>query len=500
MLLTLEVIAPPAAKLGAARRVFGPAGGTIGRREDPACDWVLPDGRVSNLHAVISFRNGAFFIEDRSSNGVCLNSPSNRLVRGQPFEISSGDRLLIGPYEIQVSVASEPGDVIARPYAAEAPGRQPPVQHVLDGDPFAPRTPAPEPVVEQEVDPLKLIDVGPRPPSVRGAPSAKDLAAGSPLDGHFEPPPVTPVMPVAPPPGALPIPADYDPLQPTPLPWTPPPPRVPEHVQEIEPIAPPVAVAPPVGPVSAVTPVPAAPPAGVGVATPPHGHPAGPYEAPGPPLAPVAPGAAVSPDLAAVLAGAGLDPSLVTAELANTFGQILRVVVAGVMDVLRARQQIKDEFRMDMTHFKAADNNPLKFSANVEDALHNLLVKRNAAYFGPVEAFEDAFEDLRDHQVAMLAGMRVAFESMLAQFDPDRLQERFDRQMKGGSLLNLPAKMRYWDLYRDNRDQMLKDPETSFRRLFGEEFARAYEEQLQLLKAGRRVGTGARRGPRRPER
>ena len=131
-----------------------------------------------------------------------------------------------------------------------------------------------------------------------------------------------------------------------------------------------------------------------------------------------------------MLAGAGLAGAGVTPELARDFGQILRVVVSGVMDVLQARQQIKEEFRMRMTHFRPADNNPLKFSANVEDALHNLLVKRNAAYLGPVEAFADAFEDLRNHQIAMLAGMRVAFESMLAEFDPDRLQEQFDRQLK----------------------------------------------------------------------
>ena len=81
-----------------------------------------------------------------------------------------------------------------------------------------------------------------------------------------------------------------------------------------------------------------------------------------------------------MLAGAGLDPANVTPELARNFGQILRVVVSGVMDVMRSRQQIKDEFRMRMTRFRPAENNPLKFSANVDDALHNLLVKRNPAY------------------------------------------------------------------------------------------------------------------------
>ena len=191
-----------------------------------------------------------------------------------------------------------------------------------------------------------------------------------------------------------------------------------------------------------------------------------------------------------MLAGAGLENVPVTPELARSFGRILRVVVGGVMDVLQARQRIKSEFRMGMTTFKPADNNPLKFSANVDDALHNLLVKRNAAFLGPVEAFEDAFDDVRNHQMAMLAGLRVAFEAMLAEFDPDRLQEEFDRQLKKGALLSVPAKLRYWDLYQEKIRDMVRDPEVSFRELFGDEFAKAYEEQLRRLKAQGRPAQG----------
>lgn len=182
-----------------------------------------------------------------------------------------------------------------------------------------------------------------------------------------------------------------------------------------------------------------------------------------------------------MLKGAGIDAA-VTPELADSFGQILRVVVEGVMDVLQARQRIKDEFRMRVTTFKASQNNPLKFSANVDDALHNLLVKRNTAYLGPVAAFEDAFDDVRNHQMAMLAGVRVAFEAMLAEFNPDRLQEEFDRQGKG-SLISVPGKLRYWDQYRNRFNDMVSDADASFRELFGQEFAKAYEEQLERLKA-----------------
>lgn len=200
-----------------------------------------------------------------------------------------------------------------------------------------------------------------------------------------------------------------------------------------------------------------------------------------------APGPAAAADLAEVLAGAGVPDAVVTPELSRNLGRILQIVVSGLMDVLQSRQRIKEEFRMHQTLFRPVDNNPLKFSANVEDALHNLLVKRNPAYLGPVEAFADAFDDLRDHQIAVLEGMRVAFEAMLAEFDTDRLQEEFDQQVGKGSMPLMPAKMRYWDMYRDKRNQMTKDPEATFARLFGEEFRRAYEEQFRELRAKRRT-------------
>lgn len=210
-------------------------------------------------------------------------------------------------------------------------------------------------------------------------------------------------------------------------------------------------------------------------------------------VAPVEARAAPAPnaaglDFASLLEAAGIESMRITPELSQQFGKILRVVVAGLMDVLRARDKIKDEFRMRMTTFKQTDNNPLKFSANVEDALHNLLVKRNAAYLGPVEAFEDAFLDVRNHQMAMLAGVRVAYEAMLAEFDPERLQEVFEPQAKGANFLSGGAKAKYWELYRNRFHDMVKDADSSFRNLFGDDFAKAYEEQLARLKAANRAG------------
>jgi type VI secretion system FHA domain protein len=184
-----------------------------------------------------------------------------------------------------------------------------------------------------------------------------------------------------------------------------------------------------------------------------------------------------------MIASAGIEGVEPSSDLAQMLGSMLRAAVGGLMEVLRARERMKDDMRVRGTTFKTQHNNPLKFSANVDDAFHNMLVKHNPAYLSPPDAFEDALRDVRDHQAAIIAAMRLAFESMLAKFDPTRLQEDFDRQMKKGSILGVPAKLRYWDLYREQYGDMVKDADGNFRSLFAEEFAKAYEEQLERLQA-----------------
>jgi type VI secretion system FHA domain protein len=187
-------------------------------------------------------------------------------------------------------------------------------------------------------------------------------------------------------------------------------------------------------------------------------------------------------DIDALLASAGVDPATLPPETAASFGLILHSVVQGVIDVLRARAEIKEQFRLSHTMLKTTENNPLKFAVNAEDALNSLLGKRNSAYLPPVEAFEDAFTDIRFHQLAMLAGMRAGFDHVMSRFDPQQLQESFDKRARRGGLLSMSGKSRYWEQFVEEFQELAGDREQAFRRLFAEEFAAAYEKQLQLLK------------------
>jgi type VI secretion system protein ImpI len=57
-------------------------------------------------------------------------------------------------------------------------------------------------------------------------------------------------------------------------------------------------------------------------------------------------------------------------------------------------------------------------------------------------------------------------------------------------LLNVGVKSRFRDFYLERFERLTGDRDESFRRLFGEQFAQAYEEQMDRLKAIARTSGG----------
>jgi type VI secretion system protein ImpI len=191
-------------------------------------------------------------------------------------------------------------------------------------------------------------------------------------------------------------------------------------------------------------------------------------------------------DLSGFLRGAGIDPGSLAPEMAGTLGRMLRSVVQGLIEVLQTRAEFRDQFRLPVTRVKKSENNPLKFAIDADDALSSLLRKQADRYLGPLEAVEDAFDDIRTHHLAMVAGMHAGFESLLSRFDPKTLAPEFDKRARGGALWPMPAGMRYWRQYVDLFESLTGETQATFRRLFGEEFAQSYERHLDTAKRQRR--------------
>ncbi|VAW68078.1 Uncharacterized protein ImpI/VasC [hydrothermal vent metagenome] len=166
-------------------------------------------------------------------------------------------------------------------------------------------------------------------------------------------------------------------------------------------------------------------------------------------------------------------------------GEVIREMTSGLMKVLGSRSAIKNEFRMNVTTIQPIENNPLKFSANIDDALENMFIKQGNAYMKPVEAVREGFNGIAEHQVAILAGMRAAFKGVIGRFDPLQLEKRFAKHNKGG-IIPGSQKAKNWELYLEYFNEQAGDIDNSFQSIFGDEFVNAYEEQLQKLSFARK--------------
>ncbi|PCJ46973.1 MAG: hypothetical protein COA99_01840 [Moraxellaceae bacterium] len=207
-----------------------------------------------------------------------------------------------------------------------------------------------------------------------------------------------------------------------------------------------------------------------------------------PQSAPVTDAAAVDAQTDALISSLGLDPSQISPEQKQHFtglmADILRESTKGLMAVLGARNAIKNEFRMNVTLIQAAENNPLKFSPNVDEALKNMFVSQNNAYLPGILAVRHGFQDIADHQIAVIAGMRQAFNAMMKQFDPNNLAMRFEKQSRSGLMKGKSAKN--WESYTEFYQELSNNMEDSFQDLFGEDFAEAYEQQMNTLASSRK--------------
>lgn len=108
MALRLEIISHHRQQLGnRASIVLGVAGGSIGRALDN--DWALPDTQryLSGHHARIHFRQGGYYLEDTSTNGVYVNDSTTPQGRRGLYALRSGDQLRMGEYRVQVQVDDE---------------------------------------------------------------------------------------------------------------------------------------------------------------------------------------------------------------------------------------------------------------------------------------------------------------------------------------------------------------------------------------------------------
>ena len=101
----------------------------------------------------------------------------------------------------------------------------------------------------------------------------------------------------------------------------------------------------------------------------------------------------------------------------------------------------------------------------------------------PAPAMRDAFDDLRAHQIGVMAGMRAALDGVLQRFDPQQLEAKLSKRSAIDSLIPATRKARLWEAFQQLFGQLSSEAHDDFDELFGKAFLAAYEQQLDRLSA-----------------
>ena len=488
--ISVTIIKSPVGVVNASNNVeFTEQGGTIGRASDNY--WVLedPERFISGVHVQIVFEHGSYYLIDRSTNGAFHNGSLEPIGKGNRVPLKDQDQFSLGDYEFSVSLESAAAAIMPDVFAPS-----PSVQDAASAGPFAdlgigtPQTvdPLAMPVspaddvpslmespkipmfgssTEQssnDTDPLALLGGGgddlalnsqPQQPSYtssyadRAEPLAQSFSVPNaiPEDWDLDAPPAeTPApIPVVPTPAANVNNVQLQELEA----------RIKALELENQSLRSQLQQA---------------------------------QQLSSKPQAVEAGGASNSELLNALGLGQFELDERSRAELSVVAGEFIREVISGMMQVLSSRNSIKNEFRMNVTTIQPVENNPLKFSVSLEEALENMFVKQGNAYKKPVEAIREGFQSISEHQVAVLAGIRAAFAGGIERFDPEALEQRFSKYQKGG-LLQVGKKAKNWDFYKEYYSELVSDMDGSFRHIFGDEFVHAYEDQLHRLALSRKA-------------
>jgi type VI secretion system protein ImpI len=395
----------------------------IGRSAE--ADWRIddPDMYVSRAHCTIACLHGQYVVTDTSSGGLFIDGSRTPLGDGNSIPLRDGTRLRLGDYVVRVDFQAAPAD-------------RPPEQPVS-------RTPA-----SFEEDTFFSTRREPEPPRQRpaglpdpfDAPAAGAYAAATSSEA----------------PSAKPIFDDPFSLDPLPAP-----------MQDRQESRKNQAWDFPASDMPAGQLVPDAPLA----STPP----------PAPQAKPTQDGTlATEASLReAFLRGLGLSAgefptSDVVGEM-ERFGREYRMMLEGLMQLLRKRAEEKSEARIAQTVVGASEVNPLKFLPAVDDVIATFLAGRSAGFLPPEAAISGAVRDLAHHHVRTWRGVQTALARMIDRFDPAALESELKSHSALDSVLAGGRRAKLWELYEKRYREIAKSAAARFLGEIGSDFREGYE-------------------------
>jgi type VI secretion system FHA domain protein len=161
-------------------------------------------------------------------------------------------------------------------------------------------------------------------------------------------------------------------------------------------------------------------------------------------------------------------------EIMRNIGVVMRACIDGLITLLHGRTELKGQCRVPLTVLRRSENNPLKFFRTADEAMTVMLTQKDPGYISAVEAVRQGYDDIKDHQLAVMAGIKSSLLAIIKRFEPEQVAHRYAE----GVVFQKSAKC--WEAYTQTYRKIAQDALDNF---FGEEFTREYEAQIRKIRS-----------------
>ncbi len=187
----------------------------------------------------------------------------------------------------------------------------------------------------------------------------------------------------------------------------------------------------------------------------------------------------------AFLKGLGISQELtsdvVSEQLMYEMGECMNLMLLGLMESLRNRSNLKNEFRVNQTTFQQKENNPLKFSATIDDVFQNLFLRKSTSFLPATKAVTEAFNDTKKHDIALTAGTLGEIKGILNQLDPNSIESRDLNDSILDNFLPGHKQLKYWKLYKSLHSDITNEISNQGSSALSDDFVRAYDKKIKSL-------------------
>ena len=193
----------------------------------------------------------------------------------------------------------------------------------------------------------------------------------------------------------------------------------------------------------------------------------------------------VNGDLSMFLKGLGLSDNvntdLISEDVMFELGQSMNLMFMGLIKLLRHRASLKSEFKINQTTFQPQENNPLKFSATIDDVFNNLFLHGGSSFLSSEKAIKAAFNDTEKHDKALYAGNMGALLGILEQLSPEKINLKNNQDHYFDKLIRANKHARNWDLYSQLHNDLKNEVSTHGSSALTDEFVKAYDDKMKSL-------------------